>query len=154
MPFGITTCHVLCFFIALSIGGLSLLFYSITLSNVVNTDSPSFGQQEIKNTPENWKVRSSNGDWIPAADGSSNTDILAINYFSDGQFLNATLWLNGPVGNPPNNDNDRAYGMLIDADSNNKTGWEGIDYQVEINGQNGYGIKQYSNGHQLEKHEF
>jgi hypothetical protein len=36
------------------------------------------------------------------------------------------------------------YGMFVDADANNKTGVGGIDYQVELSGQNGTWSKTFS----------
>lgn len=55
-----------------------------------------------------------------------------------GFIVEAILWLNGTIGNPPKNaGDDRAYGMFIDSDSNSKTGWQGIEYQVEVNGDKG-----------------
>ncbi len=86
----------------------------------------------------------------------SSTDIDSINYFSNGKSLNATIWLNGVIEDPPNfsyrkSSNETilkicgsfeeqpkpttsrlVYGMLIDADSNNATGKGGADYQVEL----------------------
>jgi hypothetical protein len=87
----------------------------------------------------------------------SSTDINGVNYFSNGKSLNATIWLNGPIKDPPNfsyrkSSNETilkvcdampnelpelatsslVYGMLIDADSNNATGKGGADYQVEL----------------------
>jgi len=87
----------------------------------------------------------------------SSTDIDSVNYFSNGKSLNATIWLHGPIEDPPNfsyrkSSNETilkvcnamanelpelatsslVYGMLIDADSNNATGKGGADYQVEL----------------------
>jgi hypothetical protein len=71
------------------------------------------------------------------------TDILAVNYLSDGETLNATIWLNAGISNytdfsykkPLNKIN---YGMLIDADSNSETGYKGADYDFyyELRGGN------------------
>ena len=55
---------------------------------------------------------------------------LAVNYISDGKILNATIWLasgfensSAPVYNQPFR--KISYGMLIDADYNTKTGYNG-----------------------------
>ena len=64
--------------------------------------------------------------------GELATDILAINYFSNGETLNATLWLLSPFKNQPLNYTKLNYGMLIDSDFDKKTGFDGIDYQIEI----------------------
>jgi hypothetical protein len=65
--------------------------------------------------------------------GDRSTDIEAVDYFSDGETLNATLWTFHPpsVQQPPENE-EVDYGMFIDADFDNKTGWGGIDYKVEL----------------------
>ena len=64
-----------------------------------------------------------------------STDIQKITYFSNGTIFNATLWLGGGFDKRPSTNGSNpvvAYGMLIDADSNQETGKEGVDYQVEI----------------------
>ena len=64
-----------------------------------------------------------------------STDIQKITYFSNGTILNATLWLGGGFKEKPSTNESNpvvVYGMLIDADSNQETGKEGVDYQVEI----------------------
>lgn len=58
---------------------------------------------------------------------SSYTDILAVDYISNGKTLNATFWLASGFKNSSTaiyNQPYRkiTYGMLIDADSNTKTG--------------------------------
>jgi len=59
------------------------------------------------------------------------TDITSIDYYSDGRFLNATLWLLFPFNQEPTM-REVDYGMLIDADFNSKTGYGGVDYKVEL----------------------
>ena len=96
--------------------------------------SKSFGRQEVKD---------GNYDWIDLqtgldTKGASFIDIDSINYFSDGRFLNSTLWLRSldalTINNRMLTRQSIYYGMLIDADSNNNTGIQiqGIDYQVEV----------------------
>ena len=65
--------------------------------------------------------------------GDRSTDIEAVDYFSNGETLNATLWTFLPpsVQQPAINE-EVDYGMFIDADFDNKTGWGGIDYKVEL----------------------
>jgi hypothetical protein len=73
------------------------------------------------------------GDYNDTLDES--TDIQKITYFSNGTILNATLWLGGGFNEKPSINRSNPvviYGMLIDADSDQETGKEGIDYQVEI----------------------
>jgi hypothetical protein len=101
---------------------------STTSSSSFPSSSPSFGMQEIENIPHNW-IDVWRG--ISSIKGSNYTDIRSINYFSNGRFLNATLWLDD--FNPsPSTDRRVNYGMYIDSDFNNKTGIAGIDYKIEI----------------------
>ena len=98
--------------------------------------SPSFPLQRADVEPSSWI------DMLNKAKdyrGLPNTNMLEVTYFSDGHTLNSTIWLagyfisntsklfNGSIG-------EINYGMLIDADSKEETGRDGIDYQVEIGG--------------------
>ena len=94
--------------------------------------SPSFSIREITDERSNW-IDINNIH----RDGNPSTDILNVNYLSDGNTLNATLWLAAPVNKILNNTNVVKYGMLIDADSSSATGIRGFDYQVEVKWQNG-----------------
>ena len=93
--------------------------------------SPSFELQELINENRQWVQTYGNND--PHLK-TAYTDILAVNYISDGQTLNATIWLssgfNSSAFNSTDNQQSRklSYGMLIDADSNPKTGYNGADY--------------------------
>lgn len=102
------------------------------LANV--SSSPSFSLQEVTDDSYDWL-----DFWRgkPKNEGPSYIDIQSVNYFSNGRFLNATIWIPNPSTSNssltiPSNDRAIAYGMFIDADFNNKTGIEGIDYKVEI----------------------
>lgn len=76
--------------------------------------------------------------WVILTRKAAYTDINSINYYSDGNTLNATFWLSSlsdlPTGNDISNTTqiNYIYGILIDSDFNNDIGYEGIDYQVEI----------------------
>jgi hypothetical protein len=59
-----------------------------------------------------------------------STDIVAASYFSNGTILNATLSLFFPLEEQPSDIIN--YGILIDGDFNNETGYDGIDYQLEL----------------------
>lgn len=94
--------------------------------------SPSFELQELINENRHWIQTYGNSSTHLK---SSYTDILAVNYISDGQNLNTTIWLNsGFNNNSINNQSFRklSYGMLIDADSNTKTGYNGADYDFYV----------------------
>lgn len=121
-------------------------------------ESPSFGLQELINENHHWVQTYGNSNEHLK---SSYTDILAVNYFSDGKFLNSTFWLASGFANSSSfalnstndnqsirkfgyrtlalnstNDNQSSkkisYGILIDADSNTKTGYNGADYDFYL----------------------
>src|SRR5829696_36134 len=70
----------------------------------------------------------------------NSTDILKITYLSDAKNLNASLWLGGNFTNDPavGGAQAMAYGMLLDVDSNPKTGFQGVDYQLEVQWMNSF----------------
>lgn len=96
--------------------------------------SPSFEPQELVNENHHWVQAYGNSELHLR---SNYTDILAVDYLSDGKTLNVTFWLasgfnklalatyNQPYRNI-------SYGMLIDADSNTKTGYNGADYDFYV----------------------
>ena len=92
------------------------------------TTSPSFPQQEIIDEPSQW-IDLGNKELTRV--GDRYTDIVAVNYFSDKNILNATLWLLAPFNERPSRENVN-YGMFIDADFDGRTGYGGIEYQIEI----------------------
>jgi len=96
--------------------------------------SPSFEFQEMINENHNWVQTYGNSE---SHLKSNYTDIKAVDYISDGKTLNATFWLASGVKNSSAvifNQPDRkiSYGMLIDADSNSKTGYNGADYNFYV----------------------
>ena len=100
--------------------------------------SPSFELQEMINENHDWFQTYGNSDLNLK---NNYTDILAVNYLSDSETLNATLWLNAGISNYTDFSyqkplNKVSYGMLIDADSNSETGYRGADYDfyVELTG--------------------
>jgi hypothetical protein len=105
-------------------------------------DSPSFGHQElgdllfdIINTNTcllDTKTKDST-KCAAATQGNRPVDILTVDYHSNGRHLNSTLWLRSKMQEVSFGYSDiPAFGIYIDADSNEKTGWQGIDYQLEI----------------------
>jgi hypothetical protein len=106
--------------------------YSSYLDRVVAL-SPSFPREEIRDRPFDWRdIEKQEG----TLEGSPYTDIRRVNYVSDGRYLNATLWLRGVI-NTSTNGEQMSYGTIIDGDSRTETGWQGVDYQIEISRQNG-----------------
>lgn len=98
--------------------------------------SPSFELQELINE---------NRDWVQTYGNSSDnlktsyTDILAVNYISNGETFNSTIWLRSGFNNisafnlmDNNSQRKLTYGMLVDADSNTKTGFNGADYDLYV----------------------
>jgi hypothetical protein len=115
----------------------SLSFFPLTPSYEEGpaTSSPAFELQEITNENHTWVQTYGNSD---ASLKSNYTDIQAVNYRSDGKILNVTMWLasgfKNTTSNPVYNRPFRkiVYGMLIDAYSNTKTGYNGADYDYYV----------------------
>jgi hypothetical protein len=98
--------------------------------------SPPFELQEITDEGQQWVQTYGNSDKYLK---SNFTDIVAVNYLSDGKILNTTYWLASGFENSTvsaytyeNPFITLSYGMLIDADSNIKTGYNGADYDFYI----------------------
>jgi hypothetical protein len=114
--------------------------------------SPSFARQQVNDEINDTKqfIRIENNsqkrniyDKNPL---SESIDIQRVSYSSDGNFLNATIWLGGTgVKENPSlyGASTVAYGMVIDADNNEKTGKAGFDYQVEVQWNNGTWHRTY-----------
>jgi hypothetical protein len=105
---------------------MALLLYNFPQRAIAY--SPSFGMQEIKKPPRHW-VDMWRGKY--STNGADYTDLRSVNYFSNGRFFNATLWLSSFNPKPPT-DRTVNYGMYFDSDLNHNTGIAGIDYKVEI----------------------
>jgi hypothetical protein len=68
---------------------------------------------------------------------SSYTDILAVYYISNGKTLNATFWLTSGFDNSSASIYNQpfrkiTYGILINVDSNTRTGHNGADYDYYV----------------------
>ena len=114
-----------------------LLLFLSSFNKTFAAPSPSFGFQEITDKRSTW-VQTYGNDSTHLRSGYTN--ILAVDYLSDGKILNATYWLasnseNASTHNQPYR--NISYGMLIDADSNTKTGYNGADYDYYIEAVNG-----------------
>jgi hypothetical protein len=108
---------------------ICLVFNNVCFLEEVLALSPSFSRQEIKDRPLDWR----DIDKQETTDeGSPFTDIRRVNYYSDGEYLNATLWLRGNTVNGSEDGPQVSYGMFIDGDSDTETGWQGVDYQTEV----------------------
>jgi hypothetical protein len=96
--------------------------------------SPSFELQETVNKNHHWVQTYGNSD---AHLKSNYTDIRSVGYISDGKTLNVTFWLASGIKNSSAaiyNQPSRkiSYGMLMDADINSKSGYDGADYDFYI----------------------
>ena len=124
--------HILINSIIVIFSFVLLLVVTLTLNpffNKTNALSPSFELQEMTNKDHNWVQTYGNSD---AHLKSNYTDILAVDYFSNGRTLNSTMWLASGFKNSSASTYNQpfrkiTYGMLIDADSNAKTGYKGAD---------------------------
>ena len=128
------------------------ILVSFVLHAQAQNTSPSFVRQqvndEINDTKQFIRIENNsqkrNGyDKNPL---SESIDIQRVSYSSDGNFLNATIWLGGTgVKENPSlyGASMVAYGMVIDADNNEKTGKAGFDYQVEVQWNNGTWHRTY-----------
>ena len=108
-------------------------FLLFSFSNNVFAESPSFLEQEIVDNKSDWIEMSTNK--ILTKEREKYTDIMSVDYFSDGKTLNATLWLLFPFKESPRM-KEVNYGMYIDTDFDSKTGFGGIDYKVELQWRN------------------
>jgi hypothetical protein len=117
----------------------SFIFVCLLLLPEHSFSSSQFSRQEVADPP---------GDWVDMAvienqqlDSGSlfqPTDIYAVNFFSDGKLLNATIWINDKFEEkPPAEFGNVSYGAYFDVDFNEKTGTRGIDYRVETVRENG-----------------
>ena len=106
------------------------VFASIDPESNDHIVSPSFSNEEIMDPMTDW-IDSDTKNYTRGGDRS--TDIVSVDYFSDGKTLNATLWLYFPFKMQPRlSDENVNYGMYIDADFDQNTGFGGIDYKVEL----------------------
>jgi hypothetical protein len=116
---------------------ITISYARIPISNV-QADSPSFSRQEVGDDERDGiNINGLAGtqradDYKDLLDNS--TDILKITYLSDAKNLNASLWLGGNFIQQPAAKGAQAvvYGVLLDIDSNPRTGFQGVDYQLEV----------------------
>lgn len=121
--------------IVLVLSPLSSPFFSLNpFYEEAVASSSAFELQEITDENRQWVQTYGNNDENLKC---NYTDILAVNYISDGKYLNVTMWLasgfaNNSTSPPEYNQPFRkiSYGMLIDADSNTNTGYNGADYDL------------------------
>lgn len=127
-------CHIESFINRRCIVIIITVFSLIFASSNSFAESPSFAYHEIRDGYRDWKDAVS----LSSISGSPITDILSANIFSDGRILNATLWLSDSLyyKSLSQYGSNLVYGMFVDADLDKKTGVEGIDYNLYIDGEN------------------
>ena len=115
---------------------LIILFHSSYSISKVSAHSPVFSRHEIADIPHAGYDIDLNTNMIRKAHYNNTQDdppdLQYVDYFSNGKTLNATLWFDNEFQSKPSTNKDIHYGLFIDADSNPKTGLEGVDYRVDI----------------------
>ena len=106
--------------------GVCWLLLSMDQVMIVFADSPSFVRQEFTDGGCDWM--DANYNFIS---NYCDNDIRAVSYMSDGNFLNATLWLSKPFEKSIAGPN-RTFALLIDIDSDPYTGVGGFEYDAQI----------------------
>lgn len=119
-----------------------LLSLALIISMTMNTHKILVQSAFASSSPFPREERNfGSGSWIDmmsgesTRDGKNYIDIQSVSYFSNGRYLNATIWLADFIVNPKDYELVD-YGMYFDADSNNETGLSGIDYKVEVSWNN------------------
>lgn len=113
---------------------ISIILITISINHNSFVEGTSFISQEIIDSKSDWK-----DSFLKSTNGNPLTDILLVSFFSDGSIVNATFWIQDTLfehDKRPISKSDITFGMLIDADSNRKTGIEGIDYNIAVNREN------------------
>ena len=118
---------------------LFLQFYSYNINASPHTFGHNAIQDEIFDDLINMTCMQSPtfDSCVGSVSGNASINIRSIDYFSDAETLNATIWLLSPIQNNVDLNDTISYGMFIDADSNTKSGWQGVDYQLEVSWNNG-----------------
>jgi uncharacterized membrane protein YphA (DoxX/SURF4 family) len=122
--------HVINFLLAIIV----VVILSSILQSIL-AESPDYTRQELLDKRNDQvTISHEKDDWFhilsrvrlvePSSDPSN--DIHRVTYSSDGRLLNATMWL----GSTPFNNS--AYGVLVETDSNQASGQQGIDYRIEL----------------------
>lgn len=97
--------------------------------------SPMFDPQVVTGSPDDQQDRDNQ-----IIQGRGYTDIMTVTYHSDGNNLNATFWLNGALEENPST--SPVFMILIDADFDESSGINGIDYGSKIYFENGMWKKE------------
>src|SRR5919106_3850886 len=101
-----------------------LLTYLVMNDSAFGTnESPSFALEEIVDPELDW-IDMTNRSEVRYGDRS--TDIEVVDYYSDGKTLRAILWLYHPFQpNQSKLNQETDYGMFVDADFDESTGFGG-----------------------------
>ena len=124
---------------------ITLIIYILFLANnIFSINSLTTEKKEFNNSSifDNQEIIDPKLDWISLTNNSYSysgayyTDISSSDYYSDGKTLNVLLWINNPVPffKPEilAKNEEIHYGMYIDSDFNDLTGYGGVDYNYEL----------------------
>lgn len=117
-------------------------------SHEVYASTPSFGLQQINDDLLLIQGNDNNTQTTQTTKTTSNSDLHEIDYFSNGETLNATFWLfrdntsqiqqvQQQLSSQSLFKTSLRFGVLIDIDSNSQTGFKGADYDSYIEFSNG-----------------
>ena len=122
-----------CFKIIFSIFCISFALLYIFLDVYA---SPIFPRNELQDKGNDTIIiKSLNGQSKNVTPYYPSDNITSVTYSSNGTILNATLWLKdnftkNPIEHIPH------YSLYVDIDSNNNSGYSGVDYIVELSWDN------------------
>jgi hypothetical protein len=125
------------FYVIIIISFLLLLILTLHAFHKAIALSPRFQIQETNNEDHKLNLIYGNSEAMKDIARESNyTDMLAVDYLSNGKTLDATFWFKGLTPDLASIYNEPfrkvAYGMLIDADPDGKTGYNAADYDYYV----------------------
>jgi hypothetical protein len=124
-------------YVIIIISFLLLLILTLYAFHKAIALSPRFQIQETNNEDHKLILAYGNSEAMKDVARESNyTDMLAVDYLSNGKTLDTTFWFKGLTPDFASIYNEPfrkvAYGMLIDADPDGKTGYNGADYDYYV----------------------
>lgn len=128
---------------------ISIIFITIFINHNSFVEGTSFISQEIIDNRSDWT-----NSFLKSTKDHPLTDILLVSFFSDGSMVNSTFWIQDTLfehehDKRPISKSNITFGMLIDVDSNRKTGIEGIDYNIAVNRENLHNNKNNNTSSQV-----
>lgn len=128
-----------CYFIRLILFILIIYVLSYNVIPVSFAISPSFVRQEIQDERHDILQINDNEQKITKLNYTdvkerifNSIDIDRVSYFSDGKFLNATIWLYHTLNDNFLSQVPVSFGMLVDVNPNPALGIGGVNYHKEV----------------------